>query len=644
MIEGTINILLVEDNPGDARLIQEMLVDTPELAFHLELAGCLRDGLKALRAPDVQLILLDLELPDSHGVATFLRLHELAPHLPVVVLTGLDDKPLAVDAVRAGAQDYLIKGQIDSQFLVRSLGRAMERHKTLEVATRQIAAFAAAERRLRTVISTCADGIVVIDGEGIVRLANPAAEALLDKSPAGLEGAHFGHPVTSGGATEIVIVSPNHEVRTAEMRVAETEWDGKPAYLAALRDITEHKRMLAELEMTRTEQLRMKDQFLSDVSHELRSPLAAIQQFLGILLDGIAGGLSDLQQEYLEIVSKNVTQLTKLIDDLLLVTRSREDKVTIRPLRMYLPDTISEITSTFRAAATEKDIALQADVAQDLPFCYADPLRLREILTNLLDNAFKFTPRGGSIRIGANVFKEDPAYVCAFVADTGIGIGPKDMERVFGCFCQLATVEDFSRKGLGLGLHICKELVARQGGRIWAESQPGRGSTFFFTIPGFSLRRILAPIVKRGVLPEHPVTVISTLLIPTGGSPSPEDLERALCAAREALECRAPADRSVVISHLFPGKDKGRLFLVASMGIAESEDLAGKIERDLRELEGLKYSDFETKVSCDLLDVARPTGDMPEEHFADRVADVIDDLLSAGTLRKEDSTCQKVGS
>ena len=644
MIERTINILLVEDNPGDAQLIREMLVDTPELAFHLELAGCLGDGLKALQAPDVQLILLDLGLPDSQGVATFLRLHEQAPHLPVVVLTGLDDKTAAVTAVRAGAQDYLIKGQIDSQLLVRSLSHAMERHKMLEAATRQIAAFAAAERRLRAVISTSADGIVVIDEDGIVRLANPAAEAILQRRLAGLEGVHFGHPVTSGCAAEIVIVSPNRELRTAEMRVAETEWNGKPAYLAALRDITEHKRMLAELEMMRTEQLRMKDQFLSDVSHELRSPLAAIHQFLCILLDGIAGGLSDLQREYLEIVSKNVAQLTKMIDDLLLVTRSREDKVTVRPLRMYLLDTISEITSAFRTPAKKKGIALQVDVAQDLPFCYADPVRVREILTNLLDNSLKFTPRGGSIRIGASVFKEDPEYVCVFVADTGIGIGPEDMDKIFGCFCQLNAVEDCIRKGLGLGLYICKELVDRQGGRIWAESQPGQGSTFFFTIPVFSLRRILEPIVKPGVLPEHPITVISALLIPTGGSPSPDDLERALRIAREALECRAPADRSVVIAHLSPGKDKGMLFLVSSMGISESETLAGKIERDLMELEGLKYSDFETRVSCEFLDVSRFIDNMPEEHVADTVADMIDDLLSTGTLRKEESICQEVGS
>ncbi|MFH1221352.1 MAG: ATP-binding protein [Candidatus Eisenbacteria bacterium] len=641
MIEGTIKILLVEDNPGDARLIREMLADAPELDFNLELAGCLGDGLKALRALDVHLILLDLELPDSHGVATFLRLHAEAPHLPVIVLTGLDDKTMAVKAVRAGAQDYLVKGQTDRQLLVRSLGYAIERHYGLEALRRQADELASKERQLKTVIDSNADGIVVIDEDGIVRLANPAAEAILDKRSSELQGADFGYPVTSSCAAEIDIVLPNRELRTVEMHVVETEWNGKPAYIAALRDITGHKRMLVELERMRIEQLRIKDQFLSDVSHELRSPLAAIHQFLGILLDGIAGDLSDLQREYLEIVSRNVNQLRKMIDDLLLVARSREGKVTISSLRISLPDIISAITGTFRTPADEKGIVLQMDLAQDLPFCYADPLRVREILTNLLDNALKFTPRGGSIRIGADVFGEDPTYICASVADTGIGISPEDMDRIFGCFCQLDEDEDCSRKGLGLGLYICKELVERQGGRIWAGSEPGQGSTFFFTIPVFSLRRILVPIAKPSLLQEHPITVISVLLIPTNGSPSPDDLEKAMRIARGTVECSIPTDQTVVVSQLSPAKDTGMVFLISCIGIAETESLVRKIEASLAELEGLKYGDIETRVSYDLLDIRSLIDSIPAEHLADRVADKIDDLLSTGTLRGEDYACQK---
>jgi PAS domain S-box-containing protein len=254
------------------------------------------------------------------------------------------------------------------------------------------------------------------------------------------------------------------------------------------------KRLAEELEQIRQDQMRFKDEFLSHVSHELRSPLTAIKQFTTILLGGLAGELNPEQREYQQIVLKNIRQLQAMIDDLLEVTRLETGKLTVEPERVSVVIAVTDTFNTLQGSARAKGVTLSYDLPPNLPSAHADAMRLRQILIILLDNAIKFTPEGGAVAIQARVLQKDPRFLLLEVTDTGIGISPEMGQRIFERLYQVSERTDTSRKGLGLGLHICKELVTRHGGDIWAERRRDKGSVFSFTLPVFSLSNTTAPV------------------------------------------------------------------------------------------------------------------------------------------------------
>ncbi len=252
-------------------------------------------------------------------------------------------------------------------------------------------------------------------------------------------------------------------------------------------DVTERKEAAEALEQVQTDRLRFKDEFLSHVSHELRSPLTAIKQFTSILLGGLAGDLNKEQREYQEIVLKNIRQLQSMIDDLLEVTRLETFKLAVKSESVSVSDAVTDTFETLQGTARAKRISLSSDLVPDLPSARADKIRLRQILIILLENAIKFTPDGGAVAVHARLLEQDPAFLLLEVSDTGCGIGTgaETNERIFERLYQVSGRNQASRKGLGLGLYICKELVTRQGGEIWVKAQQEKGSVFSFTLPVF---------------------------------------------------------------------------------------------------------------------------------------------------------------
>jgi signal transduction histidine kinase len=250
-----------------------------------------------------------------------------------------------------------------------------------------------------------------------------------------------------------------------------------------------------ELDRIRKEQLVRKDRILSHVSHELRTPLTAVHKFVTILLDGLAGEINAEQKEYLKIALKNANLLNEMIEDLLDSTRIDSGKMLFHPEAVSLQAIMDEIHLTLRSMASEKKISLTVDIDADLPRLYADPVRVRQVLLNLLDNALKFTPEGGAIKVRGGVFERDPGFVCVSVSDTGPGISPKGQKSLFQRLHQEDNAGAASRKGLGLGLYISKEIISRHLGNIWVDSQPGRGTTFYFTLPvqAYDSRAATAP-------------------------------------------------------------------------------------------------------------------------------------------------------
>jgi signal transduction histidine kinase len=238
-------------------------------------------------------------------------------------------------------------------------------------------------------------------------------------------------------------------------------------------------------ELTQLDQ--MKDQFLSILSHELRTPLNAIIGFGSVLDDGVAGELAPAQRHYVERILGSAEILLALINDLLDMSRIEAGKFSIDPHPTQLADVCEAVIHTVQPLADKKRIALACAPHDGLPRLVADEQRLRQVLTNLVTNAVKFTPEGGSVAVQTCVEAVDgdgaPTALRCEVTDTGRGIASADLPKLFKRFQQLDMSNTREQTGTGLGLSISKALVEAHGGTIGVESTPGQGSTFWFTLP-----------------------------------------------------------------------------------------------------------------------------------------------------------------
>jgi PAS domain S-box-containing protein len=239
--------------------------------------------------------------------------------------------------------------------------------------------------------------------------------------------------------------------------------------LFAFRDVTQER----ELD-------RMKTEFVSQVSHELRTPLTAIKGFTDLLLDGDAGEMNEEQEEYLQTIQSNVDRLVTLINDLLDVARIESGRVKLNVEALDLLPLVESVVATLHPLILGKSQTLAVDVTPDLPQVNGDKDRVVQVLTNLVSNAYKYTPAGGAIRVEA-ARVGDLARIA--VHDNGIGIAPEDLARLFSRFYRVDSSLTREIGGTGLGLSIVKSIVELHGGTVSVESTPGAGSTFAFTLP-----------------------------------------------------------------------------------------------------------------------------------------------------------------
>ena len=242
----SIKILLVEDNPDDADLLRELLAEVGSVQFQIVQVERLHEAEEFLARDTCDIILLDLSLPDSQGLDTVRAMLDKTFEIPVMVLSGMDDRDLAIQAVQQGAQDYLVKGHVVGDLLGSSIRYAIERYQLVVELAQRIQKEQESEARFRQMIECHADGIFVVDHRGVVRFVNPAALALYGREQDELLGQVFGFPAVAGETTELDILRPDKRRATVEMRVVETVWDGEAAFLASLRDITERKRRETE--------------------------------------------------------------------------------------------------------------------------------------------------------------------------------------------------------------------------------------------------------------------------------------------------------------------------------------------------------------------------------------------------------------
>lgn len=223
-----------------------------------------------------------------------------------------------------------------------------------------------------------------------------------------------------------------------------------------------------------------KTEFLSFVSHELKQPMTSIKGYADLLIKGMGGDLTETQRSFLEVIRSNVIRMDTMVQELLDISRIESGRLRLEIGQVAMREAIEEAVRMIRQEIEARRQTLEVEIAEPLPPVAADRTRVVQILTNLLSNACKYTPEGGRIRVSAR--QEDGFVQCA-VSDTGIGIEPEEQERLFTKFFRSQNPTVRSVPGTGLGLAITKSLVELQGGRIWAESEPGKGSTFTFTLP-----------------------------------------------------------------------------------------------------------------------------------------------------------------
>ena len=406
----------------------------------------------------------------------------------------------------------------------------------------------------------------------------------------------------------------------------------------AMRYAIERQALLRSLEMSRQQQLEFKNQFLSHVSHELRTPLTCIHQFVTILMDGLAGPILPEQRDHLGTILKSVNQLRAMIRDLVEATRAESGKIRIEPRCISIGVVMQQAVAMMQVTAEEKQIRLEVGLDTKIPLVYADPNRVLEILINLIDNGIKFTPAGGSVMVKVCLVDADADFVYVSVADSGCGISPEVKPLIFERLYQDPNAVDNNRKGLGLGLYIAKELVGLHGGRIWVTSEPRHGSTVSFTLPLYSLAKLLTPvIISQGRLRDS-IVLVGLKLTPLATFPVGQWEDR-LQRCREILRCCILPDKDLLLPFAgVDGKDE-TFFVVASADLDGANILLNRIQEQLEGCSELKASAV-FKTSTAPVQLPSRESVEPVEKLVHEVADRINEMLMLNLSRRQSSEDQ----
>jgi PAS domain S-box-containing protein len=410
------------------------------------------------------------------------------------------------------------------------------------------------------------------------------------------------------------------------------EADSHRGFALVMQDVTDRRKAAIELEAVRQERIDLQEQFLSHVSHELRTPLTAIYFFITNLLEGVVGDLTSGQREHLEFSLENVKQLKDMVSDLVDVSRVESLKLAVTPQQTFVPRLIDEVLRTCRANAALKNISLLSDIAQCLPPAWADRARVRQVLINLIDNGIKFTPNNGTVTVRGRVFAEDSSVLCLSVGDTGCGISPGDCQTVFDRLAQVKTLTEASRKGLGLGLFISKELVSRQGGQIWVDSQLGHGSTFCFTLPVFSLAKLCDGIFIPTNLAAGCVTLLSIDVPTSDGIMQAQDLT----GIRKVLEHCTLAGQDLLLPSMTDAETVETFFIIACADTSRADAMTRCLHGEL------DNSRLKPVISVTTLQLSAN-----DQRWEERIAEIttrIDKLIQVHLLKRSVSNESKENS
>lgn len=497
---NTVKVLLVESNPSYARVVKELLSGSTQngISFDIECVDCMSSAVERLSKGGIAVTLSDLSLADSDGVQTISRLRSKAPEIPIVALIGTADQPSGMVILENGAQDYLLREQINQELLTRAIYYAIERKQAEEALKKAHAEKALllssitslliglSAKNIITYWNVIAEGTFGIAATNVMgipfsdcgihwdyeSIAEGLTECRQKKSPVRINDARFLRPNMSEGYLGLTLIP----VKSGELDV-----------LIFGADITERKKLE-----------HLKDEFISTVSHELRTPLTVIREGVSQVLEGILGETTENQKKFLTIALQAIDRLSRIINDLLDISKIEADKLELKMDLVHLNTIITEIvnpSSPYQMRAADKGLILKARLSHPRIEAFVARDKIIQVFTNLIGNALKFTEKGS---IEVSIDHKGDHIECA-VSDTGGGISKDNLPKVFHKFQQFGRTSGPGEKGTGLGLAISKGLVEMHKGKIWVESEFGYGTQFKFTLPLTSENEILRKYISSSI-------------------------------------------------------------------------------------------------------------------------------------------------
>jgi PAS domain S-box-containing protein len=520
-----LRILMLEDAATDAELMEHEL-RRAKISFISKRVETKEDFVRQLHdfVPDI--ILSDYRLPAFDGLkALDITLKEF-PDMPFILVTGALGEEKAVEILKSGASDYILKDNLSRlpHAILRAIREAegrRERKRSEKALEESLMVIGRAKREWESTVDSIPQLICLIDSHGCILRTNRVVEqwnlehVVNVKCKTLHELLHPGcadsacyleafwsqawEELKYGRSTECevndrVIGRYLHvQVRAISPGICRKGEETASFAVVIARDITERKQAeerlkeyAAELEVANKELRRLdeiKSEFVAVASHELRTPLATIKNSIQLLLQRKTGAINENQEKFLSLAEKNINRLTNILNSLLDLSKIESGRMELNFEEINLKDSIEFIISSFKPQVAGKSIEIKMEIEKDLPSVYADREKIAQILMNLVGNAIKFTPEGGTITVSAKPYNGDGRMVAVSVRDSGIGIPGDQLEKVFEKFFQVEESLRRSIAGTGLGLPITKGLVEAHRGKIWVESEIGKGSTFTFTLP-----------------------------------------------------------------------------------------------------------------------------------------------------------------
>ena len=475
------DILLVEDDPGQARLAQKALERAGFEVRHVATAaGCLA----GMRYASPTFVLLDRGLPDGDGFEVLRTLRADFPSVCVIMLTGADDASLAVDAMRLGAWDYIVKRPDLSHLsdLPLVLDRNRERLRLLDEHEALNEAVRASAERFRELFENASDAIFVCDTDGVLQQVNEAFVNLIGRPRADAEGRNVGeflapasptqaHELRRRGlrsdqpSSEVHLVSGSNRTVALEVKTRPILLGGDVRGFQGIgRDVTERRQVEA-----------MKADFLAMISHDMKNPVSIIVGYTEILLNDYS--VDSVCREMLVSIDSSARGLLHLIMNFLDLSRIEAGAMRLHRVETDINDVLHQVMRYQEPLARVKRIEMVEDF-HPVPSLRVDRVQMDRVFVNLVGNAIKYTPPAGRVRVQTTSHN---GTIEIRIKDTGPGIPPEQQSQLFGKYQRLSP--SAQTEGTGLGLFIAKSMIDAHGGLVRVESAPNQGATFIVSLP-----------------------------------------------------------------------------------------------------------------------------------------------------------------